>query len=236
MLSGTGTLLREGIFCFIGWLIKNIGVGEDDMKKNIILLLTAAVLTLSVTGCSSSKFSVIESDSLLESTVTSQVSVQSAVSGSEITAEDGYGEGRIGDVMHTYFFDYTVNSARVAAEYEGYVPAEGNQMLIAEVTVKNTGTQSIEMYDTDFQAQWNDDAEDAYRFPITTDPETFDELPVLNEEQLPGTYPLAVDEEVTGLLVFEVPGGNLDFSLSYQEVFDDESVGDMTFVYFTAKK
>ena len=63
------------------------------MKKNIILLLTAAVLTLSVTGCSSSKFSVIESDSLLESTVTSQVSVQSAVSGSEITAEDGYGEG-----------------------------------------------------------------------------------------------------------------------------------------------
>ena len=79
MLSGTGTLLREGIVCFIGWLIKNIGVGEDDMKKNIILLLTAAVLTLSVTGCSSSKFSVIESDSLLESTVTSQVSVQSAV-------------------------------------------------------------------------------------------------------------------------------------------------------------
>ena len=171
------------------------------MKKNIILLLTAAVLTLSVTGCSSSKFSVIESDSLLESTVTSQVSVQSAVSGSEITAEDGYGEGRIGDVMHTYFFDYTVNSVRVAAEYEGYVPAEGNQMLIAEVTVKNTGTQSIEMYDTDFQAQWNDDAEDAYRFPITTDPETFDELPVLNEEQLPGTYPLAVDEEASLLFV-----------------------------------
>lgn len=211
------------------------------MKKKVLVFLVSAMMMAALAACSSEEqtdagSAVADSVVAQSTSVAESESVQSTPAGSEVTAEDGYGEGRIGDVMHTYFFDYTVNSARVATEYEGYVPAEGNQMLIVEITVKNTGTQSIEMYDTDFQAQWNDDAEDAFCFPITTDPETFDELPVLNEEQLPGTYPLAVNEEVTGLLVFEVPGGNRDFSISYQEMFDNETVGDMTFVYFTAEE
>ena len=40
-------------------------------------------------------------------------------------AEDGYGEGRMGDTMHTYFFDYTVNSAYLCPEFEGYTPHAG---------------------------------------------------------------------------------------------------------------
>ena len=132
-------------------------------------------------------------------------------------------------------FDYTVNSAHMAKEYEGYHPAEGNELLVAEVTVKNTSTSSIEMYDTDFQVQWNSDDENAFCYPITTDPETFEELPPLTDEQLPGTYPLSVDEEVTGLLVYEVPAGNRDFSISYLEQFDDNSEGDTFFVFFTAE-
>lgn len=120
-----------------------------------------------------------------------------ADSSGNVHAEDGYGEGRIADTVHTYFFDYTVNSAHMAKEYEGYLPAEGNELLVAEVTVKNTSTSSIEMYDTDFQVQWNSDDENAFCYPITTDPETFEELPPLTDEQLPGTYPLSVDEEVT---------------------------------------
>lgn len=123
----------------------------------------------------------------------------------------------------------------MAKEYEGYLPAEGNELLVAEVTVKNTSTSSIEMYDTDFQVQWNSDDEEAFCYPITTDPETFEELPPLTDEQLPGTYPLSVDEEVTGLLVYEVPAGNRDFSISYLEQFDDNSEGDTFFVFFTAE-
>lgn len=158
-----------------------------------------------------------------------------ADSSGNVHAEDGYGEGRIADTVHTYFFDYTVNSAHMAKEYEGYLPAEGNELLVAEVTVKNTSTSSIEMYDTDFQVQWNSDDENAFCYPITTDPETFEELPPLTDEQLPGTYPLSVDEEVTGLLVYEVPAGNRDFSISYLEQFDDNSEGDTFFVFFTAE-
>ena len=48
-----------------------------------------------------------------------------------------------------------------------------------------------------------------------------------------------MDEERTGLLVFEVPAGETDFSISYLELFDDGTAegekGDTFFVYFTAE-
>ena len=54
-------------------------------------------------------------------------------------AEDGYAEGRLGDTMHTYFFDYTVNSAYLCDTFEGYTPIlDGYRLLVADVTVKNT--------------------------------------------------------------------------------------------------
>lgn len=152
--------------------------------------------------------------------------------------ETASSEGRTGDTMETYFFDFTVNSAYLTSEYEGCVPAEGNALLVAEVTVKNTYRESIEMYDTDFQLGWGED-EDAYCYPITTDMETFTELDPVGADQLPGTYPLAVDEERTGELVYEVPAGQVDFSIAYLEMFDDGTeegdTGDAYFVYFTAK-
>ena len=40
---------------------------------------------------------------------------------------------------------------------------------------------------------------------------------------------------MTGLLVYEVPAGNRDFSISYLEQFDDNSEGDTFFVFFTAE-
>ena len=153
--------------------------------------------------------------------------------------ESGNNEGRVQDTMETYFFEFTVNSAYLTNDYAGYTPAEGNTLLVADITVKNTFQESIEMYDTDFQAQWGDDADDAYAIPITIDMETFTELDPIGENQLPGTYPLAVDEERTGELVYEVPAGHVDFSISYLEQFvneaGEESTGEVYFVYFTAE-
>lgn len=180
------------------------------MKKTH-LVLPAILLVLSLAGCG-------------QKTQTSPASQTT----DGIVAEDGYGEGRLGDVMHTYFFDYTVNSAYTCSEFEGYAPQDGNQLLVAEVTVKNTDNASIEMYDTDFQAQWGGDEEDDYDVPITyyVDP--------VSEEQLPGVYELGINEERTGLLVFEVPEDMKDFSISYMESFSDDSEGDTFFVFFTA--
>ena len=152
----------------------------------------------------------------------------------------GSNEGRVEDTMETYFFDFTVNSAYLADEYEGYTPSEGNVLLVANITVKNTFQESIEMYDTDFQAQWGDDSDEAFSIPITTDMATYTELDPIGENQLPGTYTLAVDEERTGELVYEVPAGNVDFSISYLEQFvntdGEESTGEVYFVYFTAEE
>ena len=55
----------------------------------------------------------------------------------------GSNEGRTGDTMETYFFDFTVNSAYLTSDYAGYTPAEGNVLLVADITVKNTFQQSL---------------------------------------------------------------------------------------------
>ena len=150
----------------------------------------------------------------------------------------GSSEGHTGDTMETYFFDFTVNSAYLTSDYAGHTPAEGNVLLVADITVKNTFQQSIEMYDTDFQVQW-DDGDDAYAYPITTDMETYTEVDPVGENQLPGTYSLAVDEERTGELVYEVPSGFADFSIAYLEQFVDdsgeESTGETFFASFPAE-
>ena len=58
----------------------------------------------------------------------------------------------------------------------------------------------------------------------------------LGEEVLPAEYTLAKDESRTGLLVFEVPAGEKEFSISYMEYFEDETTGDTLFVFFNAEK
>ena len=205
--------------------------------KKFIYVLTGIILALSLAGCSSVKSASgsarEESQESEESSDVREFQVSQEESEEEDSQEDqdffgGYEEGRFGDTMETYFFDYTVNSAYLCDEYNGYLPLDGNRLLVAEVTVKNTFTESIEMYDTDFQVQWNTDGEDDYDVPIT-----YYEDPV-SDDQLPAVYELSVNEEKTGLLVFEVPEGYKDFSISYLELFDDDSEGDVFFVYFTA--
>lgn len=139
-----------------------------------------------------------------------------------------YEEGRIGDVMHDQFFDFTVNSVFTCDTYEGYTPEAGRQLLVAELTVKNTFNETIPMFDTDFQAQWNDkeDQDNAFSNPIET---------IVSGDQMEAEYNLAVDEERTGLLIFEVPEDLQDFSIVYLEEFDDDTTGNLYQVYFTAK-
>ncbi len=187
------------------------------MKKLACSLLTM-VMVLSMSACSAETATTTDTNGAAEESTSK-----------EVVAKDGFGEGRIGSIMKTYFFDYTVNSAYTCDEYSGYTPQDGNILLVADVTVKNTFSESIEMYDTDFQVQWNDDDDEAYGYPIT-----LDSGETVSDEQLPGIYELKVNEERSGLLVFEVPEGNKDFSISYLEYFDDESEGDVFFVYFTA--
>ena len=180
------------------------------MKKKIASLVFAALLAVSLAGCGNSG------------------------AGSVITAdENGYAEGKMGDTMRNSFFDYTVNSAYVCDTYGDYTPQSGYELLVADVTVKNVLGETITMFDNDFQVQWNSDNNDDYDFPVTF---YLEEGTSLGDEVLPAQYDLAKDESRTGLLVFEVPAGEKDFSISYMEYFDDDSTGDTFFVFFSAEK
>ena len=169
-----------------------------------------------------------------------------------ITAKDGYGEGGIGDVMHSYFFDFTVNSAVLQDTYGSHTPADGWKTLVVTVTITNTlaknvkmdkediesGAADIEMYDTDFQLEW-DGGDEAVAVPITTDPETFSENDTVSDAQLPAVYPLKNEETRNGDLVFDVPADISEFVLCMEEYFDDGSeegeAGDLYAVLFTVE-
>ena len=66
------------------------------MKKQITSLLCAAFLAVSFAGCSFGGDNVITPD------------------------QDGYAEGKLGDIMRSSFFDYIVNSAYLCDSYEDY--------------------------------------------------------------------------------------------------------------------
>ena len=183
--------------------------------KKVFSILLGMTLMFSLVGCGT--------------TGSSSSSGGSSDNKSGVYAEDGYGEGEMGDVMHTYFFDYVVNSAYICSEYEGYEPEEGNKLLVADVTVKNTSGDTIEMYDSDFQVQWGGEGDDDFDLPITYYEDA------VSDEQLPEIYELKHRESRTGLLVFEVPEDSGDeYSISYLEAFDDDTEGDTFFVYFDA--
>lgn len=153
----------------------------------------------------------------------------------EEESEPSGGSNPVLGSMHTYFFDCVVRSAYACTEFEGYQPSEGNMLLVAEIAVKNTIENEIEMYDTDFQAQWGEDEKDAYSVPITYDG-TEEGMDILRDDQLPGTYLLQPEELRTGLLVFEIPKNRYDhLSISYMEAFDDDTTGETYFINFSVE-
>ena len=155
---------------------------------------------------------------------------------SEVRAEDGYAEARAGDLVHSYFMDFTVNGAYTTANYHGHTAPEGGKVLVVDITVKNTFHESLPMYDDDFQGQWTASSDtDEFAWPITEGEDGVD-LDTVAEEQLPAQYELAVNESRTGTLVFDVPADEKDFSISHLELFDDNSEGDTFFVFFTAEE
>lgn len=152
-----------------------------------------------------------------------------------VYAEDGYGEGRIGDVVHSVFMDFSIDSAYTTSNYNGHTAPAGKQVLVVEMTVKNTFKETLPMWDVDFQAQWTASADtDEYAWPITAGEDGNDSLDTVAAEQFPSEYDLSVGESRTGTLVFDVPENEKDFSISHQELFEDDSEGDIFFVYFTA--
>ena len=112
------------------------------MKKFASLFLATVVTAAVLTGCGSNGTLNGTSGSTASSTTPSSSAASSSAatpSSSSTSAgypdENGNAEGRLGDTMHTYFFDYTVNSAYLCDEYEGHTPQAGNEIQIGRAHV-----------------------------------------------------------------------------------------------------
>lgn len=190
------------------------------MKKFLAICLAVA-FALACVGCSSVNSLMRDSSSTPASSAPQ--APQSA--GSENTNgadEDYYHEGRMGDVMSNVFFDFTVDSAQWVDEYNGYTAAEGNALVDTVITVKNTFGEALPMSIYDFQIQWGAGDED-YGYQK----EEWE-----GGELMPTQWEIKPAQTVTYHVVYEVPADTTDFSISYLELFDDESEGNVFFVYF----
>ncbi len=90
----------------------NKGYEREKENEKFVGIIVATVLAFSLVGCG-------PVDSAIQN-IASSGSNTSSKSGVVTADDDGYAEGRMGDVMRTYFFDYTVNSAYTCNDYEGY--------------------------------------------------------------------------------------------------------------------
>ena len=151
--------------------------------------------------------------------------------------ENGQALGEIGDTMHTAFFDFTIESAELADSFDGYTPADGYELLVADITIENNSGRAQPMGVWDFQVQWNsldgEDPNQAFGYPVYLG-EGDDATAYTNvsDQQLPTIYELQDGETRQGILLYEVPVDRENFSISFLEYFEDDTSGDVFFVFF----
>lgn len=135
-----------------------------------------------------------------------------------------YFDGRIGDRMRTVFFEFTVNSVEYPDSYGDITPADGNQLVVADVTVRNVFSQTLPMSIYDFQIQWGDGDQDY----------GYQEEGLTGDNLMPDQWQLMRGASETYKLLYEIPA-DADpnkLSISYLEVWEDNTQGDVFFVYF----
>ena len=103
------------------------------MKKLFVLILSA-VTAISMAGCMPKSLDEVAQNA------GSSVTANNEGSGAGY-AEDGYAEGFIGDTTHTYFLDFTINSAYTGTTFDGLVPPEGYKFVAAEAAWRDVAME-----------------------------------------------------------------------------------------------
>ena len=189
------------------------------MKKCFAAALTA-MMVLSLAGCG--KTGIADEGN-------NWVEADENITATEL--EDGtfYYEGAMGSTMKTAWFDYSIDSAYYTTEeLGGYAPAEGNELVVVELTLKNTFGQSVPMGYGDFDLEWGN-GDDDFSYPII-------ESESIVDDQFPSEYELEAKETRTGYLVFEAPEGTENFGVGFIELYENDTEGNGFWVYFTAEE
>ena len=130
---------------------------------------------------------------------------------------DGTAWGEPGDRMRTGFFDFIVHTAAEAADYNGVRPAPGEKLVLLDITVYNTGSGELYVYDSDFHLLWG---ENGYTDTIGT----------AHEDMAPPCITLAAQGKARYLYAYAVPATAHDFRLCFLDtVITDTAVTSALF-------
>ncbi len=175
--------------------------------KKIFAIMAAAVLVLSMTGCSKDSVSEAIDD------VSQFVEADGRDYGGTKTAE-------IGKTLKNSFFSMKVNSVYAADEIgEFYLDDDSYEIVCVNVTATNIWGDTINVGTYDYVLRYGEGEEDYCS--------SSDEI----GEGLETSYPYSVDiadkETVTGDIFFVVPADATDLKLEYLEVYEDDFEGSV---------
>lgn len=126
------------------------------------------------------------------------------------------------EYLTTSFFKYAVLSAETADIVEGYkAKNEGETFLIVKTSIKSVFKKDIPMSIYDFELKWGKSDDD-----MTYAEENF------ADGQFSDNWTISPEETSDGNLIFVVPADEKNFSLVYQENWDDGFVGNTYSINF----
>lgn len=205
--------------------------------RRITALLTAVPLLLILAACGIKP--VVD----FSGNPSASVSPSQAVTEDDLIYpdEEDYAIGYMGDTLRTQFFDMRLERAYTCYEFDGITPDEGYKLLVAEIWLYNYTDVTQPMFFTDFEIWWDaqegEDPNDAYDFPLYLEEELDDgtyEYYTVSDRQLPIEYDLSIRESETGILLYQVPEGSRTYSVAFLEYYEDDSIGALFEVRFSA--
>lgn len=201
--------------------------------KKASTILVAVITVISLTACASgnSSNSGNSNNSGFSSPSNLFGSQEDVSSPSDNNLEDevsdsSYVWGQVGETMSTYWFDFNVTSATLYSEYDGNTSTDGYQFLELKIWLKNTFNESVPMFWSDFDVEWDDP--DSYELPVF--------MTVDGKELTEDEYSLRRAESADLVLVYEVAEGYDEFFVFFDEDFADGSVGDVFAIYLTPEQ
>lgn len=169
--------------------------------KKLIVMIVLAVFTLSLTAC--------DTATDLTDDLTQIVNARGRTYDNIITA-------KVGETTNNVFFEWTVSSVWVSYDIDGYTPPDGYMYVAADIITTNTTyDNNLPLGNSDYIIVWGPE-EDGWDYPL-------DEF---TEGMYPDEVTVEVGKTVEGLLVFLVPDDVQDVSIIYDEIYDDDFVGN----------
>jgi len=167
----------------------------ETKKKLVALLLSLCMVAVfGLAGCGGDSGGAGNSGNNNNSNNTGNTGNNGSSGGSSV-ALTGEIVGQTGVTYSTKWFDFTVNSLRTDSSFASITAANGNILVIANVTITNTfgSTQPFGTFD------WlvDDDTLAEYIFPLAP----------VNDTMMPTDFDLEDGKTVTYDVVLEIPAG-----------------------------